>query len=98
MVGLVFLRIGARPPVMPPKDTDEPTTLSALGAGLSTADTPRVTPWERWGPMVAFVAYVACILLLAFDFVPNPSGIVGLVGLLGPIVGAWAAKLGATNR
>lgn len=76
--------------------TDEPTEQSSAALmvqGLSVKDEPKQSPLDRFGPLIAVIVYVACIFLLAFEIVPNPGGIVALLGLFGPFIGAWATKL-----
>ncbi len=82
---------------MPEKSADEPLgTLGAMAAGLSTKDEKNLSALDRFGPLVAILAYLAIIFLMAFEVVPNPGAFAVLLGLLGPFVGAWAAKLGAS--
>lgn len=79
----------------PDKNETPPSTLEAMGKGLSVAEGPG--PIERFGPLIALLLYLMAIGVLAFDLAPNPDILLGVVALLGPIVGGWAAKLGATG-
>lgn len=82
---------------MPEKDESPPSTMTALAQGLSIAQNPKVSQFERFGPAIALVLYVSTMFLLAFDVVPNPDVLTGFLALLGPVIGAWAGKLGASG-
>lgn len=78
---------------MAPPPPPEQSTIGAMASGLDPREGRGVV--EKVGPLLALVIYVAALFLMAFDVVPNPDVLLGLIGLLGPVVGGWAAKLGA---
>lgn len=71
------------------KDT---STVGAMAAGLDPTEGRNVV--EQVGPLVVLVLYVGILLTMAFDVMPNPDVLQGLMGILGPFIGAWIAKLG----
>lgn len=74
-------------------DKTEENSAALMVQGLSVKDEPKLSPLDRFGPLIVFVVYIVGIFLLAFDIVPNPGGITVLLGLFGPFIGAWATKL-----
>jgi hypothetical protein len=80
---------------MPPAEPEQ-TTLQAMASGLNPTEGKNAA--EKVGPLIILVLYVALVLLTSFDIAPNPSGIVGLIALLGPVVGGWIGRLGSEAR
>lgn len=75
-----------------PAPKDDRSVVEAVGDGLTVKEGDTVL--ERWGPLVALVLYVGLVLLLSFDVLPDPSPVVALMGLLGPVVGVYVRHMG----
>lgn len=74
---------------MPP---DEQTAIGQIGNALDPTQGDGFV--ERYGPLILLLVYVGVYIALFMDVVPKPDIAWGLLGLLGPVVGAILMRVG----
>lgn len=71
---------------------EEQGALAQIGNALNPAQGEG--PVEKWGPLVILIVYLGIYVCLFLDVVPKPDIAWGLLGLLGPVVGAMLMRMG----